>query len=80
MTIDYNDFQTIADKYKINKPYVLYVGVAYPHKNLEALVLAFSKINSHTKEELNLVLVGKEDYFYKRLKKLIRLVLKKDLL
>lgn len=56
-----------AGRYGIIKPYIMYVGNAYPHKNLEALVLAFEKINEK-KKNLNLVLVGKEDYFYKRLK------------
>jgi len=45
--------------------YFLYVGNAYPHKNLDRLLEAFKKLNS----DVNLVLVGKEDYFYKRLKR-----------
>jgi len=53
---------------KFKKPYLLYVGNAYPHKNLERLILAFKKL---IKEGLDyqLVLVGGEDYFYKKLKK-----------
>src|SRR3989339_1308260 len=35
--------QEILLKYGIMKPYILYVGNAYPHKNLERLVLAFKK-------------------------------------
>jgi glycosyltransferase involved in cell wall biosynthesis len=50
-----------------NKPYLLYVGNGYPHKNLEGLIKVFSEINK-TRPELKLVLVGKEDYFYSRLK------------
>jgi len=46
--------------------YLLYVGNAYPHKNLERLILAFKKI-SKEKKNLKLVLVGELDYFYKRL-------------
>ncbi len=59
--------EKILEKYGIIKPYILYVGNAYPHKNLEALVLAFEDANK--KINSNLVLVGKEDYFYDRLKK-----------
>lgn len=55
----------ILKKYGIIKPYILYVGNAYPHKNLEALVLAFKDVSD---KNLRLVLVGKEDYFYKRIK------------
>ncbi|MFA5854260.1 MAG: glycosyltransferase family 1 protein [Patescibacteria group bacterium] len=53
---------------KISKPYFLYVGNAYPHKNLERLLEVFKKL---LKEgiEAQLVLVGKMDYFYNRLKK-----------
>jgi len=44
------------------KPYIIYVGSAYPHKNLEMLCEAFKDIN-----DLNLVLVGKKNFFYDRL-------------
>ncbi len=53
----------------IPKPYLLYVGNAYPHKNLERLILAFDKLNRSCKTKLQLVLVGEIDYFYKRLQK-----------
>lgn len=43
--------------------YFLYVGNAYPHKNLETLLHAFMEVH-----DAKLVLVGKDDYFYKRLK------------
>jgi len=64
------DSHSILDKYGIIKPYLLYVGNAYPHKNLEKLILVFSDIFK-TENKLHLVLVGKEDYFYARLKKLV---------
>jgi len=48
-------------------PYFLYVGNAYPHKNLNMLVAGFAKYKGPNK----LVLVGKEDYFYHRLKQLV---------
>lgn len=48
-------------------PYFLYVGNAYPHKNLERLIEVFALI---TKEfsDVKFVFIGKEDYFYKKLK------------
>lgn len=51
----------------IDGSFLLYVGNAYPHKNLEGLVEVFNKINKEC-PDLKLVLVGKEDYFYKRIK------------
>ncbi len=60
--------ETILKKYGIIKPYILYVGNAYPHKNLDRLISAFKRVvKKHP--GLSLVLAGKEDYFYKRLKK-----------
>ncbi len=49
--------------------YLLYVGNAYPHKNLERLILAFQKLTQEEKIDLELVLVGQLDYFYQRLQK-----------
>lgn len=54
-------------KYKIKKPYLLYVGNAYPHKNLERLVSVFKALIKGRGPDLNLVFVGKRDYFYTRL-------------
>lgn len=53
----------------IKKPFVLYVGNAYPHKNLERLVEAFAGFRQRDHKDWQLVLVGAEDYFYARLKK-----------
>jgi glycosyltransferase involved in cell wall biosynthesis len=63
------DDKIINPKLQIpNKPqntkYFLCVGNAFPHKNLDRLIESFKTLNS----DVNLVLVGKEDYFYKRLK------------
>lgn len=52
----------------IIKPYLLYVGNAYPHKNLEALVEVLDTV---ALRDITLVLVGKEDYFYSRLKRTV---------
>jgi glycosyltransferase involved in cell wall biosynthesis len=57
----------------MTNPYFLYVGNAYPHKNLEMLVLAFEDF-IHSKKDENqyrLVLVGKDDFFYNRLKTVV---------
>lgn len=54
----------VFNKYKITKPYVLYVGNAYPHKNLP-LVLDSVK---YLPGDIKIVLAGKDDYFYERLR------------
>lgn len=47
--------------------YFLYVGNAYPHKNLERLIEAFERVVSHS-PDYKLLLVGTDDYFYARLR------------
>jgi len=56
---------------KIKKQYLLYVGSAYPHKNLERLLQAFVVVLKES-PKLSLVLVGKIDYFYDRLQEKVR--------
>ncbi|PJE76936.1 hypothetical protein COV05_01960 [Candidatus Uhrbacteria bacterium CG10_big_fil_rev_8_21_14_0_10_48_16] len=51
-----------------NAPYFLYVGNAYPHKNLESLLHAFSFFHK-IHPEVQLILAGRDDLFYQRLKK-----------
>lgn len=55
----------------IKNPYFLYVGNAYPHKNLDRLVEAFNILISQY-PSVSLVLVGQSDYFYKRLQGKVR--------
>jgi len=64
-----NNERDILEKYEIDRPYLLYVGNAYPHKNLERLVQAFEIIREKYNKDLQLILVGKNDYFYEKLKK-----------
>lgn len=65
----------MAGERLIYDPYALYVGAAYPHKNLERLIIAFKdfikKSQAPISQKLKLVLVGKNDYFYQRIKKLV---------
>ena len=65
LTINKKPNEDVLKKYGIKKPYVLYVGAAYPHKNLENLLLAW-KIFGEKHPEYQLVLAGKENFFYKR--------------
>ncbi len=67
-----NKDEEILSRYGIMKPYIMYVGNAYPHKNLERLAHAFDRLRkSPGREEMKLVFVGKEDYFYVRLRKMV---------
>lgn len=48
-----------------NFPYVLYVGNAYPHKNLERLIQSWRMVLKKT--QIKLVLAGDDKFFYPRL-------------
>jgi glycosyltransferase involved in cell wall biosynthesis len=61
------DAENILSLYGIRRPFLLYVGNAYPHKNLESLVSVFASLRQH-QPNLSLVMVGKDDYFYQRVK------------
>lgn len=59
----------LRNRFAITSPYILYVGNVYPHKNIEVLVDAFARLkNKKAIQNLSLVLVGKDDYFFERLK------------
>lgn len=64
------DANLINQKYAthslIDVPYILYIGNAYPHKNLETLLKAFETVAQNNKT-IQLVLVGPDDVFYQRL-------------
>lgn len=69
MSEEKNDDE-ILKKYDAIEPYIIYIGNVYPHKNPENLVLAFKELEKRN-EKINLVFIGGEDYFYRRLKKLV---------
>ncbi len=48
------------------QPYLLYVGNAFPHKNLECLLEAFTLLRQ-THPDVKLILAGHESVFYNRL-------------
>lgn len=51
----------------VEKPYVLYVGTAYPHKNLEWTIDAFLKWQEKRHAAEKFILVGDHDSFFKQL-------------
>ncbi len=51
------------------QPYFLYVGNAYPHKNLPTLLNGFARYEKEKPDKkTRLLLVGKTDYFYQKLR------------
>lgn len=50
------------------KPYLIYTGNAYPHKNIVQLIKAIGEYNRQYQAALNLVVVTAKDFFYQRLR------------
>jgi len=71
---------TSEKKSEFTNTYFLYVGNAYPHKNLELLIDAFQSYKHHNKNDTKLYIVGRKDYFYNTIEHLIEsLQLKRDI-
>ncbi|PIR03501.1 MAG: hypothetical protein COV59_04885 [Candidatus Magasanikbacteria bacterium CG11_big_fil_rev_8_21_14_0_20_39_34] len=66
-SVDMQRRASLLQKYKVQEPYILYVGSAYPHKNLENLLRAWKIFKQRDTGGYTLVLVGKRSAFYERL-------------
>jgi glycosyltransferase involved in cell wall biosynthesis len=61
----------VLKKYSIDRHYFIYVGNAYPHKNLESAIDAVTKLNEGSSDKVLLAIAGSRDVFKDRLKKYI---------
>lgn len=59
------------EKLGINKPFLLYVGNAYPHKNLERMILAFGRLTTKYLLDYQLVIAGNKDSFHENLEEAV---------
>jgi glycosyltransferase involved in cell wall biosynthesis len=62
-----NNKNDVLNKYNIHSSYVLCVGTAYPHKNLNGLLEAWKIFVNKFGNNYQLVLAGKKSYFYEKL-------------
>lgn len=56
-----------AGSLSVKKPFIMYAGNYYPYKNIGTLLKAFKLVKS-SQPDLQLVLVGPEDYFQEKIK------------
>ncbi len=63
-------FHQVSNRFKITKPYILYVGAWRRYKNLPNLAQAFDKLIEQG-QDLELVLAGEPDPFYPEIKEQI---------
>jgi glycosyltransferase involved in cell wall biosynthesis len=64
----------VTNKYNIKKPYFIYAGNAYPHKNLDRVIEAVKMLNKKSGEKVNFVFVTSRNIFGKRLEAKIKLM------
>ena len=54
----------LKKRYKISKPYILFVGTLQPRKNIARLIEAFSKLKV---ENIELIIIGKKGWLYEEI-------------
>lgn len=72
--IKYTTSKNVVDDLNITKPFFLYVGNAYPHKNLEIAVKAIVHLNESLGKKAQLLIVSPRDAFYERLQTLVKVL------
>jgi glycosyltransferase involved in cell wall biosynthesis len=63
---------TYSKDNSVEKPYFVYTGNAYPHKNLKRLIEAVVSLNTNCNQSVNLVIVSSRGIFTQRLERIIR--------
>ena len=58
----------VLEEFNIEKPYLIYVGNAYPHKNLDKAIEAVKVFNNDEKKNLTFAIVSSRNIFAQRLK------------
>jgi len=71
-----NSNSKILNKYKIKKPFLVYTGSLYPHKNVEVLVRAVKNLNKERR--IYSVIVCARNIFYERFLKKVEKLGAKD--
>lgn len=75
VSVIYEGFDPLISENAVKEPlvaknYILYVGNAYPHKNLKNLFEAFRIVRQET--DMDLVCIGRDDFFYARYEKKVQ--------
>lgn len=58
------------DRLRITRPYILFVGLLKPHKNVQGLLRAFASLAQQLQHSHRLVIAGKRDSYYPTLRRL----------
>ncbi len=66
-----DEINSLKNKYKIDKPFILYVGVLRDHKNIVGLIRAFDLVLKKYRQDVKLVIIGNQDPRYPEINKTI---------
>lgn len=58
------EVKPVLDRYKLKKPYILFVGTLEPRKNVKTLIRAFNRLKKEKKIEHQLVLAGQKGWLF----------------
>jgi glycosyltransferase involved in cell wall biosynthesis len=64
---DKSDSKKLLKKYNLQKPFVIYTGNLYPHKNVDLLIKAVNHFNSTHDHKLTLALICGRSVFHQRI-------------
>ena len=62
----------VLERYNFKRKYFVYVGNAYPHKNLDRAIEAVVYVNEKLKKKVDLVIITSRGIFEKKLKKCVK--------
>jgi glycosyltransferase involved in cell wall biosynthesis len=66
---DQSVLTAVFNRYGISPPYILFVGILDPNKNILRLVEAFESLKRESKPSHKLVIVGRKTWYYEVMKK-----------
>lgn len=72
VTLNEESQHQILTKYHLTRPFVIYTGSVYPHKNVETLIQAIKLHNQRKEADLMLAISCARSIFYDRIDRLIK--------
>jgi glycosyltransferase involved in cell wall biosynthesis len=68
---DAEEVRRVRERFQLNEPFILYAGNIKPHKNLERLIIAFSRLRKSGLEDVKLFIIGDEVSKYATLRRAV---------
>ena len=65
------DVARVRERFQLNAPFILYAGNIKPHKNVDRLIEAYSKLRQRGADDVKLLIIGDEISKYPNLRRLV---------